>query len=222
MTRHGELLIEEIVKHRSCRALDDVRWSDVNARFEGSLFWHGVPTSTGALEAFASFAASRPNLPAPVSVVVGIASSGIAWATAVALRMALPLAVLRLTEHRYGPTNLDVRRHAGRNAYLIDNHFGSGETIGQARSLLANYSVNVAGTCVVEAREPDPGIVTPLTVDAKLRALLERGYFSRVGAEIAERYLLHKDDWLADTAWVRRVRDDLRRENREPGKGESP
>jgi orotate phosphoribosyltransferase len=210
---YEELLIEEIIKYRSSCVINDVHWNQAAAHFEGSFLWHGVPTSVEALRIFTKFVTSESDASKAVSVVIGISSSGIAWATAVALGMGLPLAVLRLSAHQYGPVNTDVRRHKGQRAYLIDNHFGSGETIIQAQKLLADYSIDVDRIFVVERRQCNASVEGLLSVDRKLRALLERGYFSGVEAEIAERYLEHKEEWLADQTWVRRVCDDLKRKD---------
>lgn len=202
----GLQIVEEIAAARSCCIVDDVVWSDERGRFEGSFLWHGTPATVRSLRAFAEFAAAAGARP---DVVAGISSSGIAWATAAALRIDRPLGVLRLARHRYGVHNGDLARHRGGRAWLIDNFVGSGETLRDAHEALRDLGIEVACTIVVEAPEASP-VSAALRTEAKLRELVRRGFFTPLGREIVERSLTHPRRGLDDVRWVEQVKARLR------------
>jgi adenine/guanine phosphoribosyltransferase-like PRPP-binding protein len=201
MQKHQRGLIEEIASCGSCRVIDDVRWNASLQHFEGSLLWHGVPTTPRALSIFADFVCTAARKPKP-DLVVALSSSGISWGTAVALQMRRPVAILRIEPHKYGPINPDVRRYAGHRAWLVDNHCGSGETIDMARSLLESYGVLLDEVFVVEAQQRRGGVHAAVLVPDKLEALLALDYFGAVERDVVTRFLREGRQCLNDASWV--------------------
>lgn len=200
------ILFEEVRREQACCLVDDVRWEPSTERFVGSFLWNGIPTTFSALMAFTRHVLSASALQPP-SVVVGVASSGIAWATAVALAIERPLAVVRLARHRYGPWNAGIEVNAGRQAWLIDNFYGSGDTMREASALLADVGIEITLTAVVEASDAAPtSVCAALRLRDKLVALRSVGYFDSLGDEVVERYLQDPATWLYDSAWVREVK----------------
>lgn len=211
MQNHQQGLIEEIASCGSCAVIDDVQWNASLQNFEGSLLWHGVPTTLRALSLFADFVCNAARTPEP-DVVVAVSSSGISWGTAAALQLRRPVAVLRIEPHKYGPINPDVRRHAGQRAWLVDNHCGSGETLDMARSLLGIYGVSLDEVFVVEAQQRLVGMHAAVLVADKLEALLALDYFvGAVERDVVVRFLREGWQCLNDAAWVRRVQGHLAR-----------
>jgi adenine/guanine phosphoribosyltransferase-like PRPP-binding protein len=204
MQNHQHGLIDEIARSGSCEVIDDARWNTALQQFEGSLLWHGVPTTLRAMSIFADFVRSTARTPEP-DVVVAVSSSGISWGTAIAVQIGRPVAVLRVEPHKYGPINAEVRRYAGRRAWLVDNHCGSGETVDAARSLLARYGVTLEEVFVVEAQQRLGGIQAAVLVTDKLQALLALGCFGTVEREVVGRFLCEGRQYLNDAEWVRGV-----------------
>jgi adenine/guanine phosphoribosyltransferase-like PRPP-binding protein len=201
-------ILEEIVAAHSCCIVDDVSWDAGASRFRGSFLWHGIPTSARVLHAFADFAVSVAQGARPPAVVAGVSTSGIAWATAVALRIGRPLAVLRLQPHRYGVQNQDLTRHRGVTAWLVDNFVGSGDTIRDAQRTLEAADIEATYVLAVESLRANP-VVAALTTETKLQELLQRDYFGPLDRQIVERYLNDARGWLDDAEWVLSVKKAL-------------
>jgi orotate phosphoribosyltransferase len=136
-------------------------------------------------------------------LIVGIVSSGLPWATAVALRADRHMLSLRLATHRYGPQDQSLKRYRGAAALVVDNYFGSGDTMGRACALLTSHGIRVVDSVVVESA--DDSIRAVLTVRSVLSSLLRCDYFDELGREVVDRYLVQGDEWLADQEWVSSV-----------------
>jgi adenine/guanine phosphoribosyltransferase-like PRPP-binding protein len=204
-TDPASALIAEIARCAACQVVDDVAWDGVAGAYRGSFLWHGVPTTPAALAAFAEFALGGTG--GPPAVVAAVSSSGIAWGAALALRAERPLGVLRLAPHRYGVWNADLRRHRGRTAWLVDNYYGSGETLAEAERLLRGMGIEVTRRLVVEAADADVrGVSAALDTDAKLDRLVAQRYFAPLGTEVVARYRRDRRTWLDDAEWVQTVK----------------
>ncbi len=205
-------LVNAICAERSVVLVDDV--AESGEGFTGSFLWHGLPLLPETLDLFSRKAQKELLSERRIDAVVGIVSSGISWATALALSMQLPLATLRLEPHRYGPHNPAVTALNGRRIILVDNFIGSGDSLRMALMLLKNTGVVVSAVFVAESYseqlhsliDSEIPVAAMLNTREKLYGLLERGYFNELGADVAGRFLEDRESWLSDTNWCQKVK----------------
>ena len=205
-----ERIFQEIMENRTVYLVDDVCWDPVSRRYKGSLLWHGVPINPVTLGAFVAFTQSSSAAEDGSAAVVGIVSSGLPWATALALSASRPLLPLRIEPHRYGRWNRELECFGSKGCVLVDNFVGSGQTLSRARQLVDDGGLTCRSCFVVEASGHHPGLAALLETSEKLRWLLHREYFSPVARGVVERLLDPSEDWHIDAEWVRGVRQQIR------------
>lgn len=199
-TALAERALAAITRHRSVRVVDDVA-KEASGGYQGSFLWHGLPLTPDVLATF-----SELECP-PAQVVVGVVSSGLPWATALAIARGLPLVPLRLAPHRYGVWNQGLDELAGASALLVDNYVGSGETMAAARAMVEARGVRVEAVLAAEGLARHDHLSLLLATEWKLTQLLKRGYFTEIEAEVARRFLdFGPERWLADAPWVERIK----------------
>jgi adenine/guanine phosphoribosyltransferase-like PRPP-binding protein len=201
-----EQLLTEIFEKRTVYLVDDVSWDPARRRYTGSLLWHGMPINPVTLSAFAAFVGSSVPACEALDVVVGVVSSGVPWATALAMSTSRPLVPLRMEPHRYGVWNHELRSFASKSCILVDNYLGSGETLGRARQLVQAAGVACSRCVVLEASRAHRDVDALIETTSKLTWLLKRGYFSPAAEPVVVRLLKDPEGWSHDLEWVRTVR----------------
>lgn len=104
-----------------------------------------MPSARSAIEQALSDAVLR-NFP-DANLVVGLATAGISWAHAVAVRLSLPLAYVRSSKKGYGVGGLVEGNPAvNSKAVIIDDVFFSGASVFSAiEALVSEKSIDVVG-----------------------------------------------------------------------------
>ncbi len=204
--------LPSLISARAVFVFNETYWNQQEGRFRGGFLWNSIPQSSENLKLFAKLGMEiLGSALRDADVVIALSSSGISWGTSLALEAQKDLFVLKLKPHSYGPWNPGLERFRGKRGIIVDNYFGSGDTVKQAIEVLAPYQVQISDAIVPErfySKEFDmPCRVNHLflTTD-KLNALLKIGYFQGVEAEIMSRIAEDPAGHMLDKEWVEKMR----------------